>query len=109
MGVEHPHWKWEYLLHDMKARKAVDRLLSAIGNGIEQFRGTGVKPLIGVAEVIAKSEGKVVVTGIGKSGIIAHKVAATLASTGIPAVFLNAAEALHGDMGVVRMHDVLGN
>ena len=51
--------------------------------------------------------GKVVVTGIGKSGKIAAKVAATLASTGTPALFLHATEASHGDLGIVTSKDVL--
>lgn len=58
-------------------------------------------------EMIATCEGQVVVTGIGKSGIIAQKIAATLRSTGTPAVFLHAAEAVHGDLGVVRSNDVV--
>ena len=58
-------------------------------------------------ELLLSSTGKVVVTGVGKSGIIAHKIAATLASTGTPAVFLNAAEGLHGDLGVVGKGDVV--
>ena len=57
-------------------------------------------------EMIAGCKGQVVVTGIGKSGIIAQKIAATLRSTGTPAVFLHAAEGLHGDLGVVRPDDV---
>jgi len=57
--------------------------------------------------LILEKPGKVVVTGIGKSGIIAHKIAATLASTGTPAVFLNAGEALHGDLGMVAADDVV--
>lgn len=51
--------------------------------------------------------GKIVVAGIGKSGIIGHKIAATLSSTGSPAVFLNANEALHGDMGILSRGDVV--
>jgi arabinose-5-phosphate isomerase len=58
-------------------------------------------------DLILSATGKVVVTGVGKSGIIAHKIAATLASTGTPAVFLNAAEGLHGDLGVVGKEDVV--
>lgn len=58
-------------------------------------------------ETCLSCKGKLVVTGIGKSGIIAHKIAATMASTGAPAVFLNAGEALHGDMGVVTADDVV--
>ncbi len=53
-----------------------------------------------VVERIAKSQGKVVILGIGKSGLVGQKIAATLCSTGTPAVFLHAAEALHGDLGI---------
>src|SRR5580692_2856391 len=53
------------------------------------------------------SYGRVVVTGMGKSGIIAQKIAATLSSTGSPALFLHPAEALHGDLGVLMPGDVV--
>src|SRR5260370_33858913 len=52
------------------------------------------------------SNGRVVVTGMGKSGIIAQKIAATLSSTGSPALFLHPAEAVHGDVGVLMPGDV---
>src|ERR1039457_4962628 len=52
-------------------------------------------------------EGRVVVTGIGKSGHIARKLAATLASTGTPAFFVHAAEASHGDLGMVTADDIV--
>lgn len=58
-------------------------------------------------EVIAQCRGRVVVVGIGKSGIIGRKIAATLASTGTPAIFVHATEALHGDLGMVTEHDVI--
>ena len=58
-------------------------------------------------ELIAACRGKVVVTGIGKSGLICRKIAATLASTGTPATFLHAAEAVHGDFGIVAKGDVV--
>lgn len=51
--------------------------------------------------------GRVVVTGMGKSGIIAHKLSATFSSTGTPALFLHAAEAVHGDLGMVQTNDVV--
>ena len=60
-----------------------------------------------VVDLILDCRGKVVTTGIGKSGIIAHKVSATLASTGTPSVFLNAGESLHGDLGIVGPEDVV--
>jgi arabinose-5-phosphate isomerase len=58
-------------------------------------------------ELILNCEGKVVVTGIGKSGIIGKKIAATLASTGTPSFFLHPAEALHGDLGMVSKGDIV--
>lgn len=51
--------------------------------------------------------GRVICTGMGKSGIIAHKLSATFSSTGTPAIFLHAAEAVHGDLGVVQTDDVV--
>lgn len=57
--------------------------------------------------VLEKCRGKVVTTGIGKAGHIARKFAATLSSTGTPAVFLHPAEAAHGDLGVVNNADVM--
>jgi arabinose-5-phosphate isomerase len=57
------------------------------------------------AELILSHSGKVVVTGIGKSGHIGHKLAATLCSTGTPAVFLHATEAVHGDLGMYSPGD----
>ena len=58
-------------------------------------------------DIILQSTGKVILTGVGKSSIIAHKIAATLASTGTTAVYLNASEALHGDLGVIAKDDVM--
>lgn len=58
-------------------------------------------------EIALSCKGRVVVTGIGKSGHIANKIAATLASTGTPAFFLHAAEASHGDLGMVTSDDVV--
>jgi arabinose-5-phosphate isomerase len=58
-------------------------------------------------DLLATCTGRVIVTGMGKSGIIARKLSATLSSTGTPAFFLHPAEALHGDLGVVRSDDVV--
>lgn len=58
-------------------------------------------------ELLASIEGKVIVTGLGKSGLICRKIAATLASTGTPALFLHAAEGLHGDIGMLARGDAL--
>lgn len=63
--------------------------------------------MIDVVNIILESKGKVVVTGIGKSGLIGKKIAATLASTGTYAVFMNSAEGLHGDLGMISKEDVV--
>ena len=57
--------------------------------------------------LILNCHGRVIVTGIGKSGHIGHKIAATLASTGTPAFFVHPAEASHGDLGMITTDDVL--
>jgi arabinose-5-phosphate isomerase len=57
--------------------------------------------------ILLDCRGRVIVTGMGKSGIIARKIAATLSSTGTPAFFLHPAEAIHGDLGVLRSDDVI--
>jgi len=58
-------------------------------------------------ELLHSCRGRVVVAGMGKSGIVAHKIAATLSSTGTPALFLHLAEAVHGDLGMVVAGDVV--
>jgi arabinose-5-phosphate isomerase len=58
-------------------------------------------------KLIMNSSGRVIVTGVGKSGHIANKIASTLASTGTPAFFLHPSEAAHGDVGMVKKDDVL--
>ncbi len=56
---------------------------------------------------IAASTGRVVISGIGKSAVIAQKIVATLNSTGTPSIFMHAADAIHGDLGVVQQEDVV--
>ncbi|MCC6282127.1 MAG: KpsF/GutQ family sugar-phosphate isomerase [Saprospiraceae bacterium] len=58
-------------------------------------------------ETIAASTGRLILTGIGKSAIVAQKIVATLNSTGTPAMFLHAADAIHGDLGMIREHDLV--
>jgi len=58
-------------------------------------------------EIIFKCKGRVVVTGVGKSGIIAQKIVATLNSTGTPAIFLHSADSIHGDLGMIQPKDVV--
>ncbi|HVA97438.1 MAG TPA: KpsF/GutQ family sugar-phosphate isomerase [Bacteroidia bacterium] len=58
-------------------------------------------------KLIYKAKGRVVITGIGKSAIIANKIVATMNSTGTPAIFMHAADAIHGDLGTIQKDDVI--
>ncbi|EEI90134.1 sugar isomerase, KpsF/GutQ family [Sphingobacterium spiritivorum ATCC 33300] len=62
---------------------------------------------VGVVHEILNIKGRVIVTGIGKSAIIAQKIVATLNSTGTPSIFLHAADAIHGDLGIVQPQDLI--
>lgn len=75
---------------------AVKRLLNSI-NG----------DFIAAVELIFNAKGRIIVTGIGKSAIIGQKIVATLNSTGTPAIFMHAADAIHGDLGIIQTADIL--
>lgn len=74
---------------------------------VEKLKGYVDESFVKVVEVIHNSNGRVVITGIGKSAIIAQKIVATLNSTGTPALFMHAADAIHGDLGMIQEHDVV--
>ena len=80
---------------DIEAR-ALDALAGRLGTEFER-----------AVRLVLDSRGRVIVCGLGKSGHIARKIAATMASTGTPAYFVHAAEALHGDLGMIHRDDVL--
>lgn len=69
--------------------------------------GRAAEDFARAVEIVVACRGRVVVTGLGKSGAIGRKIASTLASTGTPALFVHAGEALHGDLGMVAPGDVL--
>src|SRR5215475_1117125 len=83
------------------------RVLDIEIEGLQSVRATLNGSFVRAVELIASSNGHVYVTGVGKSGIIANKIAATLRSTGTLSTYLPASEALHGDIGVVRRGDVV--
>lgn len=85
------------------ANEVFDLEIDALRKAKQQISTTFDKAV----ELILSSKGKIVVTGVGKSGIIAHKISATFASTGTSSVFLNASEALHGDLGMVSKGDIV--
>lgn len=74
---------------------------------IEKLVGFLDENFVKAVETIYKSSGRLVITGIGKSAIIAQKIVATLNSTGTPSLFLHASEAIHGDLGMVQQDDVV--
>jgi arabinose-5-phosphate isomerase len=83
------------------------RVIRAEIEGLKRL-GRGLDDALGAAlDVFAQSRGRVIVTGMGKSGHIARKIAATLASTGTPAQFVHPAEASHGDLGMIGRGDAI--
>jgi arabinose-5-phosphate isomerase len=76
-------------------RDALDESARRLGDGF-----------VKAVDLIAGSQGRVIVSGVGKSGLIARKIAATLTSTGTPATFMHAVEGVHGDLGIVGADDV---
>src|SRR5438552_9644777 len=87
------------------------RTLDAEGSGIAAITAALQSdlraPFTTAADLIRDAKGRVIVTGLGKSGHIGRKVAATFASTGTPAFFVHAAEASHGDLGMITADDVI--
>ena len=73
----------------------------------DRLAGPMAQAFRGAVDLLYACRGRVVVTGLGKSGLVARKVAATLSSTGTPALFLHPAEALHGDLGMLVRGDVV--
>src|SRR5205809_6265365 len=63
-------------------------------------------PFAAAVRLLAKAKGRIIVSGVGKSGLIARKIAATFTSTGTPASFLHPVDSLHGDLGLVGREDV---
>src|ERR1700709_970853 len=95
---------------DAAVRAALGRL-DAEGSGITALTAALQSDLgpafAAAAELIRDAKGRLIITGLGKSGHIGRKIAATFASTGTPAFFVHAAEAGHGDLGMITPDDVI--
>jgi len=87
--------------------KRAKEVLETEKEGIEELSKNLDTSFIEALELILNTKGRVVVTGVGKSGIIGRKISATLSSTGTPSFFLHPVEALHGDLGMVTPEDIL--
>ncbi len=86
-----------------KAREVLDTEIA----GLVAARDRVGDAFVRAVDILHDCTGKVIVTGVGKSGLVCHKIAATLASTGTPSFFLHAAEASHGDLGMIMRDDVV--
>lgn len=101
-------------MHASLGQLTVDQVI-ALGKRVLDIESRAVAALAGRLDgsfadalaILLACRGRVVVSGIGKSGHVAHKIAATLASTGTPAFFLHPAEASHGDLGMITAEDVM--
>jgi arabinose-5-phosphate isomerase len=82
------------------------RVLSEESSAVARLAGLLDENFSDAVRMIYQCAGRVIVTGMGKSGLIGKKITSTLASTGTPAVFLHPAEGVHGDLGVITDHDV---
>ena len=88
-------------------RKISEKVIKIQQDTIEELKINVADDVIKVIQYLAKIDGKIIVTGIGKSALVGMKVAATLNSTGSPSVFMHGSDALHGDVGVVSNKDVV--
>jgi len=91
-------------------KKIRETALKAIENeylAIKKLLQSVDDDFVNVVQLLFESKGRVIVTGIGKTAHIAQKIVATLNSTGTPAIFMHAADAIHGDLGIVRKDDVV--
>jgi arabinose-5-phosphate isomerase len=100
-GTDHPTAAVQSALRTLDAEGSG---ISAISAALRSDLGTA---FAGAADLIRNAKGRLIVTGLGKSGHIGRKIAATFASTGTPAFFVHAAEASHGDLGMITADDVI--
>jgi len=87
--------------------EVANRVLDIESAAIKDLKGTLNKSFVEACEACGNCKGKIIVMGLGKSGHIADKIAATFASTGAPAFFIHPSEAIHGDLGMIDKEDVV--
>lgn len=97
-------------VHDERlnsARRTLETEASGMAELIAALMGSLGEAIADAVELISASKGRVIISGMGKSGHVGRKIAATLASTGTPALFVHPAEASHGDLGMITTQDVV--
>ncbi len=87
--------------------EAAQRVLKIEEEGLAAVRANIGKEFIAAVDAIISCSGRVIITGIGKSGLVGQKICATLNSTGTPSLFLHPVEAMHGDLGIVGRDDLV--
>ncbi len=95
------------MLSDKKIQSIARKTLAIEAEAVQGLSASINKDFVSVCQLIHKTKGRVVVSGIGKSAIIASKMVATFNSTGTPSLFLHAADAIHGDLGMIQRNDVV--
>ncbi len=101
-----PHWQAAKVSHVDRAREVFESELEGIKAVQNQLDGA-FDAAVELAVETIRHKGKIVVVGIGKSGNLGHKIAATLTSTGAPAVVMNSVDAMHGDLGLLNDGDLI--
>ena len=86
-----------------KAKEVIKIEAQAVSNLAKKVDQRFVKAV----DMVVKCRGRVIIAGMGKTGIVGRKIAATLSSTGTPSIFMHSAEAVHGDLGQVTREDLL--
>ncbi len=90
-----------------KIKKVGQEVIKLESNALAKLSKSLGKDFVKAVELISQLNGKIIISGVGKSGNIAGKIAASFTSTGIPSIYLNPVDASHGDMGIVEENDVL--
>ena len=95
------------MTHQINIKQIAIQAVENEYNAIKGLANAINDDFVRAVEKIFQSDGRVVLTGIGKSAIVAQKIVATLNSTGTPSIFMHAADAIHGDLGIVRKEDIV--
>jgi len=95
------------LISENQILKLAKKTIKEESKSVENLVNFIDKDFVKSVKLIFSSKGRVVVTGIGKSAIVANKLVATLNSTGTPAIFMHAADAIHGDLGIIQKNDIV--
>ncbi len=94
-------------MNKSKIKEVGEKVIKLESNALSKLSKSLDKNFIIAVELISKLNGKIIISGVGKSGNIAGKIAASFTSTGIPAIYLNPVDASHGDMGILEKNDIL--